>query len=260
MIDLTKDITLVIGIDAKTIEQLRISWRTWAKHRPLMWQWPWIIFYDHRKLYEAQVKELTYQMDHPLEWTKFVPWPERGVEYASQRETMLNGHVFVPSAHVNTAYHLKIDTDCLALNSNQPWPKTSWFENGPDIIAPHWGYTKGAGWLGRLEDWYDKVATDTKPLGIRQWKNYADDKKRVGHSRWCSWLSFYRTVFTQSVVNRIYARGEQRLPVPSQDTTMWYFGARQGAVYVDASMKSLGFNNYPSLHKLKQVAASIMGA
>lgn len=261
MIDLTKDITLVVGIDAKTIEQLRIAWPTWKKNRPIIWQWPWIVFYDHTQITRQKVVELAEAMDCPSP-TMFVEWSPAGVQYASQREKMLTGHVFVPAQHCRTRYHCKLDTDALAFAHEAAWPDPKWFENQPAIIAPHWGYTKGQNWLGMLEDWGEQAFEMLKEypkLGCRDWPNFDPGKKRVGHSRWCSWNSFYQTSFTSLVANTCaQTLGPYKLPVPSQDTTMWYVGERMKFPVVTPKMKRLGWNNYPRLENLQAEAAKIM--
>ena len=40
------DLTICVGIDRKTIEQLKVSWPTWQKYRPAMWGFPWLIFHN----------------------------------------------------------------------------------------------------------------------------------------------------------------------------------------------------------------------
>ncbi len=283
MIDLQKDITLVLGIDAKTIEQLRISWPTWKKHRaaasqPNMWDWPLILFFDRDQVNASDAYRLV-RMD--MDWqgpTEIVAWPPPTVQnslYESQRERMLTGHVYIPALLCQTLYHMKLDTDALA-RPHEKWIEPQWFDKGgpygtwrPAYVAPKWNYTKGAGWLGRLEDWGDgalgaEVPINpplqvNAPLGCRSWPNYSATAKRVGHSRMCSWCSYYSTDFTKTAA-MILAKscGEYKLPIPSQDTTMWYIAERCKLHKQIVGMKSRGWSNHPRVDELRRIAAEIM--
>jgi len=253
-------VTLVLGIDAKTIEQLKVSWPTWRRNRAEMWDWPWVIAYDRDQLTQEQVVELVDgEMGKRGEVT-LVPWPFPGCPaYETQREKMLSGHVFVPAAWVKTPWHMKLDTDALA-RPHPRWYDPAWFTVPDAYVAPRWGYTKGIDFLGRLDRWasYDNAGV--------VWKNpppvtgFDPQAMRVGHARMCSWCSYYRTTFTQTVSNLCTILGQQyKLPVPSQDTVAWYVCERLGRFKRIENMKARGWSNHPKIDDLRRVAAEIMG-
>lgn len=264
------EITLVIGIDFKTVQQLEVSHRTWKKFQPQIYHWPWVVFYDGccPAFTNHSLNDLVKRGVVP-EQTRFVPWPDclglgkKETKYEHQRDRMLAGHVWVPALHVATPYYLKIDTDCLALGTSDNWPDPDWFkanENGatPSWICPKWNYTKGVRALERLENWGDSVPfiAGRPRLNIPQ---EHPEQLRVGHSRMCSWLSFYDTGFAKRVVSYLKTSGHNgTLPFPSQDTLHWYVAARCGDYTRIANMKKHRFNNFPKLANLIETAQSVM--
>lgn len=253
------DVTLVLGIDAKTVEQLKVSWPTWRRNRAELWDWPWVVFYDHSQLRQESVVELVDGVMAKRGEVTLVPWPYADApEYESQREKMLTGHVFVPADWVRTPWHMKLDTDALA-RPHAKWIEPQWFTGVDDYISPRWGYTKGHDFLGRLDRWAAQAE-----VGV--WRNpppvtgFDPQALRVGHARMCSWCSYYRTTFTQAVASLCNILGPQyKLPVPSQDTTAWYVAERLGRFKRIENMKSRGWSNHARIDELRRVAAEIMG-
>lgn len=258
------EITLVIGIDFKTVQQLEVSHRTWKKFQSHMYRWPWICFYDGccPAFTNHSLNDLVKREVVP-EQTRFVPWPQciggnsRTPHYESQRERMLTGHIFVPALHVQTPYFCKLDTDAIAARECE-WPKAEWFENLPQVVAPAWNYSKGQNFLGRLEEWGDKTRMKEKPrLNIP----FDPTHLRVPHKRWCSWNSFYETGFVKLFLGLLHESGIDKgtLPVPSQDTCLWYAGERLGVTVNKVNMKKHGgFTNIPKLANLIEQVQSIM--
>jgi hypothetical protein len=256
------DVTVVVGIDAKTIQQLAISCETWRLHRPEMWSMPWVLFWDWTQLSREDLERIERQLAVPH--LRTVQWPTAGGapkhNYESQRECMLSGHVWVPGTYVETAWYMKIDTDVLALGKSD-WLQDKWFaedENGkpPVYIAPPWHYTKGVNYLGRLEEWGDRSMLCGFPrLNIEHDPTHL----RVRHKRMCSWVSYYNTVFTRRLCNWLgESVGNGRLPVPSQDTTMWYAAARGDRFHRLVNMKSLRWGNFSKLSTLADVAKQVL--
>jgi hypothetical protein len=259
------DITLVLGIDAKTVEQLKVSWPTWLANRDSMWDWPWVVFYDRDQLTCEAVLDLVDAMGKGPEVT-LVPWPPPGCDppYDSQRERMLSGHVFVPATWVRTAWYMKLDTDALA-RPHPKWIDPEWFKVSPSYrpvyVAPRWGYTKGVGFLDRLEDWCDWVHGGLEAPTPRLNIPHEPDQVRVGHARMCSWCSYYRTDFAKQVAKLCDSLLPKfTLPVPSQDTTMWYVAARYRLTHRIENMKKLGWSNHSRIDELRRTAAEILTA
>lgn len=253
-------VTVVVGIDAKTIEQLAVSCETWRLHRPEMWRMPWVLFWDWTQLTRDDIEGIRARLAVPN--LRLVEWPNWGApksNYESQRECMLSGHVWVPGEHVETPWHAKIDTDTLALAPSD-WLQDAWFADdpvkGPPVYcAPRWGYSKGFDVIGRLERWGDAALFKFPRLNIP----FDPTHLRVPHARMCSWVSYYATTFTRMLCVLLKETcGSGRLPVPSQDSTVWYAAERAKMFYRIVNQKKLLWNNYPKLAKLKEVAAQVL--
>ena len=274
------EVTLVLGVDAKTLPQFEVSHRTWKLHQPKIWSWPWVVFYDSAiaETFGSMAVRLVDGGVVP-ENTMFVAWPDnclpvdaKAPKYEHQREKMLSGFPYVAADFVRTPWWCKIDTDAICHRASD-WPQDEWFatlglpeRNGadaglpadlPKIVAPGWNYTKGQNFLGRLEEWGDHTyLNDYTRLNIP----FDPTHLRVPHRRWCSWNSFYETDWTRWFVGLLEQGGMEagKLPIPSQDSTMWYAAEREGRFVRKVNMKKFGWNNYPKLDKLIEAAQSVM--
>ncbi len=261
-------VTVVVGIDAKTIEYLKVSVETWRLHRPEMWGMKWLLFFDWTKpggITDEQLCEMLDQIGVPDVTVQAWPLANGAArsDYESQRELMLSGHVWVPGQFVETPWHMKIDADVLALGPSK-WLQEEWFAPKPGMhkdylpsyIAPRWHYTKGKAFLNRLEEWGDSTILVTQPrLNIPADPNHL----RVPHQRMCSWVSYYQTGFTQALCGWLEGSvGRGRLPVPSQDTTYWYAAERAQRFYRIVSQKALSWTNCSKLSSLKETAARVL--
>jgi len=146
------------------------------------------------------------------------------------------------------------------------WIDPEWFTapsyvEEPGYVAPKWHYTKGVDFLGKLDRWGDGTAEMWgKPAPVL---GYDPTHLRVGHARMCSWCSYYRTAFTKLVARLCRKRsllhdGGHKLPVPSQDTTMWYVAERLCLPKRIENMKARGWSNHPRLGDLISTAQQIM--
>lgn len=271
-------VTVVVGIDAKTIEYLKVSCETWRLNRPEMWKMPWVLFHDWTTpggITDKQLWQMTDQLSVPN--LIVTPWPMGGAsrsDYESQRDMMLSGHVWVPAACVNTDWSMKIDADSIAMAPSN-WLQEEWFadlcrpEDGecdadcePRYISPAWHYTKGQNFLGRLEEWGDNVKWG--PYGDHSRLNIPFDPThlRVPHKRMCSWVSYYNVSWLGWLCRELDRTvGAGRLPVPSQDTTVWYAEARENKenpLHRLVNMKKLAWTNCPKLSSLKETAARVL--
>lgn len=264
------DITVVVGVDAVTIQQLEVSLPTWRKNRPELWQCPWIVFADRDSPSLFTGDAWCKIIDVPtIPQTQLVCWPPVGakVQYETQRAKMVTGHVFIPAMYAKTPWSLKIDTDALALDS-RPWLQGEWFE--PDlqgrfnaIVASPWSYAKPKGgggtvedWARKLEAWGDEVYPGSPRLGLAE--RIVGNK--IIYPRIASWLSVYHVPWLRQLAEACKSCGEYRLPVPSQDTVAHYYAARRGDRIHRTNMKRFGWTNVSHLDDLRAKAAEIMGA
>ena len=249
----TVDLSVVIGIDRKTLEQANVSIPTWRKNRPDMWFMPWVVFYDPFQLLEREVDQFIMRQNLPA---VVVPWEN---DYETQREKMLSGFVHVPPRTVETQWWMKVDTDALAFPHDN-WLEESWFEPDADgveaeYIASSWGYTKAKGgggditeWANNLERWGDQF--ETPRLGLEKYI----DGQRINYKRMCSWVSYYNTEASKHLLEHC----EDKLPVPSQDTLVWYYTARRGGRCIHAGMKRRGWTNTSKIKNLRIQAEEIL--
>jgi len=107
----------------------------------------------------------------------------------------------------------------------------------PVFVASPWGYTKPADAIRRLDHWAAGIGefSETTPLDIRS----TPGSRLVRHPRIISWAFYGDTEWTR----RMAAACDGRLPVPSQDTFLWYCAARRGDFFRRVNMKRHGWRH-----------------
>lgn len=224
--------TTVVGVDDKHERELELVWPTWQAHRPEIFTSPLLLICDGVRSTNDWERRLRF-VDHPAK--RIVRWSQ---EAATQREKMLSGLVFAAAEHVQTPWYLKIDTDAVSLRAC-PWIDEVWFEpidgRPPSMVASPWGYTKPAEWIPKLDDWGDGVEglRDRPRLDLVPQPGAV----RLRHRRIISWLMFGQTAFLRRVAD--WCGG--RLPVPSQDTVLWYCATRAGVPVRKVHMSGYGW-------------------
>jgi hypothetical protein len=235
-----KDITVVVAIDREYLLKLLETYKTWVYFKPDVCNMPMRIVYDAAKLKttDYMMKKLSLCLSKQSD-VQFIPWEG---DYPSQREKMLTSLVFAPADCVQTPWYLKIDADTAA-NASREWIYDEWFEGSPAFVSNPWGYTKPAEYISMLDDWGDTVPS----LQHRPRLNVPilPNAERAYHSRIISWLYFGNTQWTKSTVAELRSLSPvQRLPVPSQDTTLWYCAERKGDLYRRVRMKRYGWTHF----------------
>ncbi len=252
--------TTVIGVDARHLRQLAVTWPTWQRHKPGLLDSTMLVFYDRGELSPPAIREV---IGHPR--LRMVPWPPEGVEYARtsadrfgdpQRHKMLAGFVHVPSIYVETPWWLKLDTDVVAAGCRD-WIDPRWFDEDPAIVSHPWSFTKPAGAIMELDRWAErnKLLFAQPPLGLAP----QEGADRLGHKRVISWCGFFRTEFTSRCAELAsWSCGPHQLPLPSQDTFLWYCARRMGLGVVRASMKQRGWQQWHTDHNVRRHAEEAM--
>ena len=248
------DFTLVCGVDKKHLDQLKLTYPTWVKHKPSLLKRPMLIFFDR-----SQVKAPQIDIKHPR--LQLVPWPPPGVKYEGgddkwtnpQRYKMLAGFIHVAAGHVQTPYMLKIDTDVVATGRGN-WIDRSWFKSPLNSIISHrWSYTKPANQMMELDNWAEIYKFclppfDKPPLNLRP--NEGSD--RLSHKRIISWCSFFEMKFIKfcsCMAERTVGRGQ--LPVPSQDGYLFYMAQRMGLNVIRQNFKERGWEQWTTMTNVK---------
>lgn len=235
-----KDITLFIVVDEQHEKELRLTMPTWVKFRPEMIGMPVLLMYDS-DWYSSNQQALNdfVQFVNNLGFLdiRVVPW---NMKADSQREKMLSAFV-LGSTEIKTEWYLKMDTDALATMPGD-WLQDEWFLQSQDgrlpvFITSPWGYTKPAEFIERLEDWGDGVE------GLKEYPRLNIQKKpgavRLRHPRIISWCYFGNTEWTQKMAG--LCKG--KLPIPSQDTFLFYCAARRKEHYHRIRMATFGWSH-----------------
>ena len=258
------DYTLVVGVDHKHLLQLQLVWPTWKRHKPSLLTVPMVVFYDRDELRPDHVY---YVVDHPNVTTH--PWPPEGVEYEGdaddkwsnpRRYRMLSGFVHVPGNVVETPYWLKLDTDAIA-HGMDDWIDWEWFRHDPAIVSAGWPYTKPPNQMLDLDRWVKREPINTKPLSRQFSLNLVPKmgSDRLVHRRIGSWCAFFDTEFTKEmsiVAERTCGVG--KLPVPSQDSYLWYCAKRLGREVVRDNMKKRGWELFATMPNIVDSAKRAM--
>jgi hypothetical protein len=246
-------ITLLLGVDAVTLEQLRHSHNTWLKFHPELWAMPWHVYYDPRAVKPSDLDFLEHK---DLRTRK---WKTEG--YPSQRAAMLTGFLFEP-IHISTFWWMKLDTDAIALDGDTPLWEPEWFtptESGEYNcwVANPWGYSKAKGDDRSMAEWAESLEAWGDGFSNRPRLDMASriDGRRLSMPRMASWMSFYRTEWTKQMALSFLSTGP---PVPSQDTCAWYFAERRGDRCRKVRFKRRGWTNVPKLDKLKAKVHEVM--
>ena len=230
------DVTLLVGVDSSHLHEWSQTWPTWRQHKPHLLEMPLVVFYDEKQVTPEQIRQVC---NHPN--AILIAWDLSAAR--SQREKMLSGFVHTAAKYVHTPWHLKLDTDLIAVGSAS-WVDASWLqadEHGrlPAFAAPQWGYTKPRYLMDVLDDWGDETAA------LRQYSrlnlSYSSASNKVRHPRISSHIFFGNTAWVRDVAAWLPADG--RLPVPSHDSFLFYCAARRRDHYVRFGMKGLGWRH-----------------
>lgn len=252
--------TTIVGVDARHLRQLAVTWPTWRKNKPSLLAHPLIVFYDWRQVKACDVVAV---VDHPS--MRLCMWPPTGVTFSGddktkwtnpQRHKMLAGFVHAPAHFVETEYFLKLDTDAIATGMDD-WIDPSWFVNNSAIVCHPWGFTRPPELMVWLDQWVaDNADTlpqfmGTKPLDLLPKPGW----DRVRHPRIISWCAFFKSDFNRTCAQMAEATtGYCQLPVASQDSYLFYVALRLGLPIVRPRMKSRGWSIFSTDHNVRKCA------
>jgi hypothetical protein len=239
-------LTLVVAVDRRHLEKLRLTWPTWMQHKPELKTVHTLIIHDDSLNPEGD--EVSFLRDHPE--LRFVPWSMP--EAQTQRERMLTALVKVPAQEVQTKWYLNLDADVVATAQKQ-WLDQRWFEAddsklSPAFISSPWGYTKPADTIDKLDSWGDRIPglKEHAPLKLPR----DPDSSLVRHHRIISWCFFGNTAWTREMA--AFAPG--RLPCPSQDTYLTYCALRRRDPFRRIHMAQYGWRHVSGgLNRLRRL-------
>lgn len=274
------DYTTVVGVDAKHLDQLRMTWPTWVKHKPSILEHPMVVFYDMDSVIPGDVYSL---VDHPK--LLVIAWPgplesdevlrekkdwwvhvnygdgKRGKWENPQRYKMLSGFVHVPASVVKTKYWLKIDTDVVAVGQDN-WIEKKWFEHSPAIVSHRWGFTKPPDQILKLDEWVRKDVRLSEPLAKNPPLELTPipGRSKLDHKRIISFCAFFEIEFTKSMSQLAQSVcGMGKLPVPSQDGYLWYCAKRLDRGIIRVNVKDRGWQHWSTMGNVRKFSKEAMG-
>jgi hypothetical protein len=259
---LLTDFTTIVALDEKHFYEFFWSFSTWEKMKPEIVNAPMIIIYDSDQLdfdnYKTMAEKHVKFIDH-LKSKKnitFVPFKVTSNIYANQREKMLTSF-FVATKLVKTKWFLKIDVDALASNNDKGWLHKELFDGDPVCCSSPWGYTKPPDTFDVLDAWGN---TQVPLRNFPELKlPYEKGSDLVKSNRIISFVYFGLTEWTNQMASMCFKDGAFKLPVPSQDTFMWYCAERRKENYKRIKYKKFGFEHWNSFSTIKSRSLEICG-
>jgi len=242
---LINDVTIVTACDEKYVEFLRLTYPNWKKYKNIS-KHPVMVFVHGMELDDER---LDFLRDPNV---TLVPWSFP--EAADHREEMLSAFVFGTAENVKTDYWLKLDADSYATNDKPLYDESMkqyaycghrWSYSRPDHIRELDKWAKGH-WKRKL-----KRAGPMMNEGRVDGRRFYHNTKRT-----ISFIQLHKLKFTKFCVSLCR---ERRLPVPTQDTFMFFvcnrFDPHLGGV---ANFKrNHGFTQGNSRRSVKELADKI---
>lgn len=224
------NITIVTVVTKNYLHKLKWTLPTWQIKEELK-NVPLIMFY-----WGIDESKLLWVKDYYPN-TSFINW---NYPQLSNRESAFNAFVFGSCKYVKTPYFVKIDADAFAIN-NKPIFEEDDFNY--DLVGHKWSYTKPGHWIDVLDNYYNNT-------------NNKIEKTRIcRHKRIASYICLHKTKFVEKISTKLNGK----LPVPSHDTTLWYFADKEGT-WKPKNFKRKGFTNNSRWHKIREEICSYESA
>lgn len=207
--NLINDVTIVTACDKKYLPILKLTYDNWRKYKNID-SYPVIVFVNDIDLSDPLLDFLR------LSNVRLIEWDMPNVE--NHREKMLSCFVFGTAKYVDTDYWLKLDADSYATNYV---PFITDEMKKYDFCGHKWGYSRPEH-IEILDKWalnHKKRKLKNSIPMINEGKIH---KNRFYHhqKRTISFIQLHKTKFTKFCVKLL--GDNKRLPVPSQDTYMYY--------------------------------------
>lgn len=230
-------VTFVTACDVNFYKFLEITLPNWIKYKTVN-QYPLLVYVNGFN--GKHDPRLSFIRQHPR--TKIVEWDLPGA--TSQRERMLNSFVLGTAKDVETDYWVKLDADSFAVNY-KPLLSEEMFDF---VICGHkWHYTKPGIWIKDLDKWASDQDIFKNTPDLFEQEHMGE--KRYIHERTASYVQLHASEFVRFAAKL----ANEKLPVPSHDTYLWYVAKRLGLPIKRHNFKRFrGMTNVPRLPKLKQ--------
>lgn len=225
--------TIVTACDPKYVECLKVTFPTWIKYKNIL-KFSIIVYINGLQENDSR---LAFLRNHKN--IRLIQWEMQNAD--SHREKMLSAFVFGPARDVKTKYWLKLDADAYAIDSREILDKSMGLY---DIVGHKWSYTKPTEWINILNNW-----SCDKKLNFQ----YPIDKSKISnnkyyHHRTNSFIQLHSTEFTKQAAEL----ADGRLPIPSQDTYLWYVAsALNKKIYRYDFKRKCGIYNKKTTEQIK---------
>lgn len=240
--------TTFLAADREHWPELVVASRSWRRYFPAMWEQPLVIITDDCLPGNETLGVVALELQHPH--LSVIPPLACG---STQRERMLASLAILPGRFCETPWFLKLDTDTVAARE-VTWPLDEWDRSGVEIYASRWSYTKPASWLDRLNAWAVEQGLPGASLPVRREETRRGEVARS--RRFTSYAMLCRT----DVAVRFAGIVGDSLPVPSQDTSLWYLAERLGWLWRGVDMPSYGWKHCGScLANVKRSVGDALG-
>lgn len=222
------DFTIVTCVTKEYLSMLYWSIGSWI-YKPQLRDKQLIVYYNglhERKLHF--IRDIFKNV-------RFINWNMEGIE--SKSELCFSSFVFGAIRDVKTPYYIKLDADAYCTNSSDIFDDSD-FEY--DLVGHSWGYTKPGYLIQQLDNYYYK-------------KNDPVDYtlQHYNHKRIESYCCLHRTEWVKTIANKLNGR----LPVPSHDTTLWYYAEKEGK-WLGKNLKEKGVNNARNWKIMREIICS----
>lgn len=213
-----RDLTVVTAVDPAYAGALERNLPAWLELPGLRNQ-RFLVFVSgfHRP------EEIRF-LDHPN--VKVIPWEYPHVS-AGRREFMLASFILGVARHVSTPFWMKLDADCSPQRRWWRWPNYMNYA----VVSHPWTYTRIKGDTDMTRHWFNRLDDLFKPDIPFFERVYGLSDVKVSHRagnpdglplRFNSFCHIERTDFTRRIASVLEQQGHGRMPIPSQDTIVWY--------------------------------------
>lgn len=199
---MNKEFTIVTAVTPEYKTLLFWAMSSWV-YKPQLRNRPLIVFYNGMRARDLKFVLTLFPSARLIEWNM--------ENTHSKSELMFSSFVFGAAQHVTTPYYMKLDADSYCTNDKDVWVEGD-FQY--DIIGHRWNYTKPGWFIQALENHYTGKEFLTPP----------EDNNIKRHKRFESYCCLHRTEWVKSVVPML----NNKLPVPSHDTTLWFYADKMG--------------------------------
>lgn len=205
------DITVVTACDPDHVKYLRISLPNLITMKNIN-RWPIIVYING---FKNGINDVDLHFINKYDNIKLIEW---NMENVSQRERMLSSFIFGPAKDVQTSFWLKLDADTYAID-NKPILMDDMKEY---VICGHkWNYS-WADHIKLLDIWANANSEFDGTLPMFNINSLHGS--RFYHKRVSSFIQLHQTDFT---IKAAILAGN-KLPIPSQDTFLFYIASRLG--------------------------------